>query len=108
MRDVREQPRVVAAKVILAVCLVAVGFAIGVLVAAGDGTSKASHLHLVSARHALAGRQAALAAARAQVVRANATIRADLGRIQLLRNSNQRLRRELHVARQTKRHRGRH
>ena len=99
MRNVREQPRLVLARILGAICLVLAGVAIGSALDRGDADRMhATELRLASAQRTLTGGRAELRAANARVARAEATVRRTGAQARALARSNRRLRDELATA----------
>ena len=100
MRAVREQPRVAVAKVLVALCLISVGVAIGdVLRDDGHDAARATEARLVSAQRDARDQYAELHVARAGLDRTVAKLARARRVLRIEREANQRLRRELRITR---------
>jgi uncharacterized protein HemX len=99
MRAVREQPRLVTAKALWALCLVAAGIAIGVVIADDGGdAAQATQVRLSSAERSGRTQRGELQRTRVTLERA-ATERARAERaLRDLRRANHRLQRQLKAA----------
>lgn len=97
MRAVREHPRVVAARALLAALLVALGVGAGTLVDGGDRENRAEPLkaRIESAQRSLIAHNAELRTARADARRAAMTADRAAAALQAARRTNRRLGREL-------------
>ena len=96
MRAAREQPRLVLARVLGAICLVVAGVGLGVAFDHGDtNRTHAIELRFVSAQRSLAGGRAQLWAANARVAHSEDEVRRIRVQARALVRSNRRLRREL-------------
>ena len=104
MRALSEQPRVTAAKLLLALTLIGTGVAAGALLDGGDGDRvQPSEARLAVAQHSVTGMKAELGSARGRIQRAEtARDRARQNARQLAR-SNRQLRRELRLAQRARR-----
>jgi hypothetical protein len=104
MRAVREQPRLVLARTLGAICLVLAGIAIGSALDRGDtDRMNATHLRLVSAQRSLADGRAGLRTANDRAARAEADARRARTQTRALTRSNRRLRHELAAAKRARR-----
>jgi hypothetical protein len=104
MRVAREQPRLVLARTLGAICLVLVGVAIGSELDRGDtDRTHATQLRLVSAQRSLAGGRAQLRTANSPAARADAEARRTRSQARALTRSNRRLRHELAAAKRVRR-----
>src|SRR5215207_259450 len=104
MRALSEQPRVTAAKLLLALTLIGTGMAAGALLDSGDGDRvQASEARLAVAQRSVTGMKAELGGARGRIERAEAALdRASQDARQLAR-SNRQLRREVRAAQRARR-----
>jgi hypothetical protein len=100
MRAVREQPRLVTAKALGALCLVAAGIAIGA-VSDGDGgdAAHATQVRLTSAERSARAQRVELQRTRVALERAVAEPARAERTVRDLRRANHRLQRELKAAR---------
>jgi len=107
MRAIREQPRLAIARVVLALCLIAVGVVVGGAVRGDDrGAADAAQTRLAAARARLTALQRsadeqriALERVNARLTRSIAARRRAVRDLRAERRSNDRLRRQLIAAR---------
>lgn len=99
MRAAREQPRIVIAKTLACLCLLAAGIAIGTAIDGGDRDFvRAMQVRASAAEQAARERHAQLAQTRTQLRAATAARARAKHALDRLRRENRRLRRELNVA----------
>ena len=100
MRALREQPRVIAAKALMVVTLVAAGMGVGGLLDRGDGHHvSVPEARLAVAQRSLMGMEAQLGVARGRVQRAETALNRARHDARQLTRSNRQLRRELRAER---------
>jgi chromosome segregation ATPase len=100
MRALREQPRVIAAKALMVVTLVAASMGIGGLLDREDGQRvQAREARLAVAQRSLTGMEAELGVARGRVQRAETALDRARHDARQLTRSNRQLRRELRTER---------
>jgi chromosome segregation ATPase len=103
MRGLREQPRVAVARVLWALCLIAAGAAIGGIVRDDRrDEARATEVRLSSAQRSVRGQRAELQQTTAQRDRALAQLADARRAVRAQRRSNQRLRRDLRIARRAR------
>ena len=104
MRALREQPRLTATKMLLAVALVAAGMAVGALLGEGDGKgAQATQARLSSAQRSLTGTGAELRVVRGRIERAETSLDRTTHHAHQLARSNRQLRREIQAAKRARR-----
>jgi hypothetical protein len=104
MRGVSEHPRLVIAEALAALCLVAVGFAGGVVLTGDrDDVRRATQIRLASAERAARDRGAELSAANARLAGTNALVSRGERRARALTHANARLRQQLRRAERSRR-----
>lgn len=104
MRTVAEQPRLVLARVLGVLCLIAAGVAIGGVLGGGDGdATRATQMRLVSATQSARGQRAEVLRITAELDSAVAARTRAERALRYQRRVDRRLRRELKVARRARR-----
>ena len=99
MRAAREQPRIVIAKTLACVCLLAAGIALGTVVDSDDrNTARAMHLPATAAEQSARDRHAELQHRDADLQRSLAARARARHALERLRRVNGRLRRDLYLA----------
>lgn len=103
MRTVREQPRVVALRVLLVACLVGAGFVIGATATGNDTDVGQVERQQAAVGLALVAARADLQAAEAGVRRTNSALQGSRARVGALERANRRTSRALRDARRAAR-----
>ena len=104
MRALSEQPRVTAAKLLLALTLIGTGMAAGALLDAEDGDRvRVSETRLAVAQRSLTGMKAELDGARGRIERAETARDRARQNARELARSNRQLRRELRATQRARR-----
>ena len=103
MRAFREQPRIAIARVLWALCLIAIGVAIGGVVRDDRGDeAQATQVRLSSAQRSVRDQRTELQQTTVQLDRAAAQLAQARRALRRQRRSNQRLRRDLRLARRAR------
>jgi hypothetical protein len=104
MRGVSEHPRLVIARALAALCLVAVGFTAGLVRTSDrDDVPRATQMRLASVERAARDSGAELSAAHARLARTNALVARGEREAQALTHANARLRQQLRRAERSRR-----